>query len=239
MGSRWAAELVLDVACYDSCYACDAATGCTDENAQNYDADATIDDGSCSYMVTLRVDMSQQDVSPNGVHVAGAFQNWDPAGTEMSTQGLGLYEITLQLTNGAYQFIYVNDSVWAGQETVPAECGIDNGFGGFNRLVTVDGADMVLDVVCFGSCTACSGCTDPFSAEFHPFAGSDDGSCETALVFGCTYPDADNYNSAANSEDGTCEFSGGGSCPTDIDGDGNTAVGDLLIILGAFGQPCE
>ena len=64
-------------------------------------------------------------------------------------------------------------------------------------------------------------------------------SCATPLVFGCTYSDADNYNAAADSEDGSCEFSGGSSCLTDIDGDGATAVGDLLIILGAFGQTCE
>ena len=98
---------------------------------------------------------------------------------------------------------------------------------------------MTVDVVCFGECAACAGCTDPFSAEFSPFAVSDDGSCATPLVFGCTYSDADNYNSAANSDDGSCEFSGGSSCLTDIDGDGATAVGDLLIILGAFGQTCE
>ena len=175
----------------------------------------------------------------NGVHVAGSFQSWSPGSTQMSTQGLGLYEVTLQLSNGAHQFIYINDTDWAGQETVPAECGADNGLGGYNREVVVAGADAVLDVVCFSSCTACAGCTDPFSAEFNPFAGSDNGSCATPLVFGCTYPDADNYNPAANSEDGSCEFSGGGSCPTDIDGDGATAVGDLLIILGAFGQTCE
>jgi hypothetical protein len=77
------------------------------------------------------------------------------------------------------------------------------------------------------------------SAEFSPWAGEDDGSCATDIVFGCTYNDADNYSPSANMEDGTCEFSGSSSCPTDIDGDGSTAVGDLLVILGAFGQICE
>ena len=120
-----------------------------------------------------------------------------------------------------------------------AGCGADNGLGGFNREITVAGANMTLDVVCFGSCSACAGCTDPLSAEFSPFAGEDDGSCATPLVFGCTYPDADNYNAAASSEDGSCIFSGASDCPTDIDGDGSTAVGDLLVILGAFGQTCE
>ena len=145
----------------------------------------------------------------------------------------------VQLANGSYQFIYINGNTWDGQESVPADCGADNGLGGFNREITVAGANMTLDVVCFGSCSACAGCTDPLSAEFSPFAGEDDGSCATPLVFGCTYPDADNYNAAASSEDGSCIFSGASDCPTDIDGDGSTAVGDLLVILGAFGQTCE
>ena len=234
-----AGSATLDVVCWESCYTCDAPVGCTDANAQNYDDTALIDDGSCAYMVTLQLDMNTQTVGAGGVHVAGAFQGWDPGATAMSTPGLGLYTYTVQLTNGSYQFIYINGNTWDGQETVPAECGADNGLGGFNRLVTVDGSDLVLDVVCFNSCEACAGCTDPLSAEFSPWAGSDDGSCATPLVFGCTYADADNYNPGASVEDGSCQFSGASDCPTDIDGDGATAVGDLLIILGAFGQTCE
>ena len=234
-----AGAATLDVVCWESCYTCDAPVGCTDDGAQNYDDTALIDDGSCAYMVTIRVDMSTQEVAPEGVHIAGAFTSWNPGSTPMSTPGLGLYTYTLQLANGSYQYLFINGNDWPGQETVPAECGADNGLGGFNRLVTVAGADMTLDVVCFNSCEACAGCTDPLSAEFSPFAGSDDGSCATPLVFGCTYPDADNYDATATNEDGSCIFSGASDCPTDIDGDGSTAVGDLLIILGAFGQACE
>jgi len=94
-GFNLTGDLVLDVVCYNSCYSCDVSTGCTDAGAQNYDADADVDDGSCAYMVTLRLDMSQQMVSADGVHVAGSFQGWDPAGTSMTTPGLDLYEYTL------------------------------------------------------------------------------------------------------------------------------------------------
>jgi plastocyanin len=232
------AAATLDVVCWNSCFSCDAPIGCTDSGAQNYDSEATIDDGSCAYLVTLQVDMSNQEVV-SGTFVAGGFQGWDASGTPMDNPGLGLYTYTLQLANGTHDYKFINGGDWAGEESVPAECGADNGQGGYNRQVVVAGSDMTVDVVCFGECAACAGCTDPLSAEFSPFAGSDDGSCATPLVFGCTYSDADNYNAAANSEDGSCEFSGGSSCLTDIDGDGATAVGDLLIILGAFGQTCE
>ncbi|MGB0172162.1 MAG: hypothetical protein ACPF8Y_09300, partial [Flavobacteriales bacterium] len=237
-GFTLSGDLVLDVVCFNSCYSCDVNTGCTDTGAQNYDSTADVDDGSCAYLVTLQVDMTNQEVVA-GTYVAGSFQGWNAGGTPMDNPGLSLYTITLQLGNGAHDYKFINGGDWAGEEGVPAECGADNGLGGFNRQVVVSGADITVDVVCFGECAACAGCTDPFSAEFSPFAGFDDGSCATPLVFGCTYTDADNFNPAANSEDGSCIFTGGSTCPTDLDGDGATAVGDLLLILGAFGQACE
>jgi hypothetical protein len=237
-GFTLSSDLVLDVVCFNSCYSCDVNTGCTDGAAQNYDSNADVDDGSCAYLVTLQVDMTNQEVVA-GTYVAGSFQGWNAGGTPMDNPGMSLFTITLQLGNGAHDYKFINGGDWAGEEGVPAECGADNGLGGFNRQVVVSGADITVDVVCFGECAACAGCTDPFSAEFSPFAGSDDGSCATPLVFGCTYTNADNFNPAANNEDGSCIFTGGPSCPTDLDGTGATDVGDLLMILGAFGQTCE
>lgn len=77
------------------------------------------------------------------------------------------------------------------------------------------------------------------AVEFNPYAGSDDGSCLTALVFGCTYADADNYMPNANEEDGSCTFTLGSSCPSDFNEDGLTNASDLLLFLGSFGSACE
>ena len=96
--------------------------------------------------------------------------------------------------------------------------------------------------VCGGDGTSClvSGCTSPFYLEFDPYATTDDGSCLILLEPGCLYEQASNYNILANVDDGSCEFDDdGGDCPTDIDGDGATAVGDLLVLLGAFGLDCQ
>ena len=48
--------------------------GCMDASAQNYEAGANVDDGSCTYLVTFRINMSNEMVADEGVHMAGSFQ---------------------------------------------------------------------------------------------------------------------------------------------------------------------
>lgn len=105
--------------------------------------------------VTFRVDLSQQTVSPNGVHIAGAFQGWNPGATQMTAEGNGIYAVTLDIAGGQYQYKFVNGNAWGNDEGVPQACGVDNGFGGFNRSVTVAGQAIELQAVCFGQCAAC------------------------------------------------------------------------------------
>ena len=46
--------------------------------------------------VTFLVDMNTQAISPNGVHLAGSFQGWDPSASMMSDNDMdGIYEIPL------------------------------------------------------------------------------------------------------------------------------------------------
>lgn len=86
------------------------------------------------------------------------------------------------------------------------------------------------------------GCTYTNACNFSAAATVDDGSCDFAscLTGGCFYPEALNFNGEANFDDGSCEFPvcQGGGCLTDLDGDAVTAVSDLLILLGAFGDIC-
>ena len=63
-----------------------------------------------------------------------------------------------------------------------------------------------------------------------------DGVCDADEVAGCTDPDAMNYSTAATDDDGSCIDP---ACPSDLDGDGYINIGDVLVLLADYGQPCE
>ena len=206
--------------------------GCTNDAATNFDAGANTDDGSCQFEIVFRVNASNITVN-GGIDIAGSFNGWGAPATPMTEMGYGVWEATLILGVGDYAFKYRNGGDW---EALSGDCTA----GGYSdRQLSVVDSPLTLEAACYAECDACAGCTDPFSAEYNPFAGSDDGSCATAIVYGCTYPDASNYNAAATVDDGSCEVSGANPCPTDLDGDGATAVGDLLLLLGSFGGNCD
>jgi 1,4-alpha-glucan branching enzyme len=122
---------VLEAVCYGSCDPCPSSV--VDVN------------------VTFRIDMSQQDISPQGVHIAGGFQGWNPGSTLMVDEGNGIYSFTAVLPSDSYQeYKFVNGTTWDESEDVPEECGVNN-----NRFLTVPDEDIVLDLVCYGMCEEC------------------------------------------------------------------------------------
>ncbi|MEC7477886.1 MAG: T9SS type A sorting domain-containing protein, partial [Bacteroidota bacterium] len=112
--------------------------------------------------VTLTVDMTNEMVSMDGVHVAGNFQGWDPAATPMTDNGDGTWSHTFTSdTAASYQYKFVNGNAWGTDEGVPAACAVDG-----NRGITVDG--MMGDVsaeACFGNCAACGMTTVRFRVD--------------------------------------------------------------------------
>ena len=112
--------------------------------------------------VTLTVDMTNEMVSMDGVHVAGNFQGWDPAATPMTDNGDGTWSYTFTSdTAAAYQYKFVNGNAWGTDEGVPGACAVDG-----NRGITVDG--MMGDVsaeACFGNCAACGMTTVRFRVD--------------------------------------------------------------------------
>jgi len=115
--------------------------------------------GSCSTClmptnVTFRVNMSNETVSPNGVHLAGSLQGWDPGAADWALTDVGnsVYEITKAVQPGSYEFKFINGNAWSGadndNESVPAECNTNG-----NRAVTVAGTSMLVEY-CYNQCTA-------------------------------------------------------------------------------------
>ena len=133
------ANTVVDVACFSACGPCQAPTP-----------------------VLFRVDMTLQTVNANGPHVAGSFQGWNPgdANTLMTDlDGDNIYEVTLLLQPGTFQYKFVNGAAWAdGNESLPADCNV-----GGNREVVV-AADPVVEHFCYNQCGA-ECVVDPAAAD--------------------------------------------------------------------------
>lgn len=127
--------------------------------------------------VTFKVDMAGQAVSPNGVHIAGNFQNWSPSATAMTLLSGTVYSYTTTVVAGTQvQYKFINGIDWPQAETVPAACGLSDGFGGFNRSFSVGSTSLILDAVCLSSCTACAGASvDESSMEIKVWPNPADG----------------------------------------------------------------
>jgi glycosidase len=111
-----------------------------------------------TYSVTFKVDMSKETVSGNGVHIAGSFQteagyaeDWDPAATSLSdSDNDNIYETTLNIPQGNYEYKFVNGNTWDGGENPPGECTVGSHN---NREISIYN-DMNLPAVHFDSCYA-------------------------------------------------------------------------------------
>lgn len=124
---------ILDVVCYGSCSACPPPP-------------VTVD-------VTFRVNMSQQTVSGNGVHIAGSFQGtWNPGNIALTDANSDdIYEVTLPIEeNTSIEYKFINGNAWGSDESVAGPC---SSFG--NRVLSVGDEDMITNVVCFASCDNC------------------------------------------------------------------------------------
>ena len=128
--------------CYEECEACDFPVN-----------------------VTFKVDMTNEAVSPNGVHIAGEFQNWDPAASQMSDEDEdGIYELEFELNVGTYEFKYINGNNWDGMandnESIPSSCNVNG-----NREITVS-SDTTIQY-CYNQCyDMCLDYPDPAEIVF-------------------------------------------------------------------------
>ena len=172
--------------------------------------------------MVFQVDVSELSPAPGTVYVAGSHQGWNPGGSPMNDAGDGLWVLQTTVTGSdSIQFKYLSSPDWTDVEGVPADCGVDNGLGGFNRILGLEGALTTAPVVCFSSCSACdgSGGEDP-GDPVDPVDGS--AFCGPGTVW-----------------DDQLELCVGlVTCEEDIDGDGLVGVSDVLALLSEFGTVC-
>ena len=121
-----------------------------------------------NFNVTFQVDMNAVAVLNDTVSVAGSFQaaagfpaDWTPGSTILTDANSdGVFDITVQLPAGSYEYKFLNGSNWGTDEGVPGACQVNG-----NRGLTVTG-DMTIAVVCFGSCVACPTIVDTTDVTF-------------------------------------------------------------------------
>ena len=117
-------------------------------------------DGSCATLtssdVTFRVDMSEQ-VATDGVFLHAAFDGWGAIPMN-DDNGDDVYEYTVNLEEGVYQYLFQNGEGGNEQfDSTYVECTLTSG-AYTNRLLEVSGGgDIVMDAYCFNSCSACEG----------------------------------------------------------------------------------
>lgn len=107
--------------------------------------------------VTFRVDMTGV-TGYTTPEVNGTFNGWCGATCNPMTDANsdGVWETTLALNAGSYEFKYAYDNWSGGGESLTGgtPCTITtNGYT--NRTLTVETTDIVMPIVCYGTCSAC------------------------------------------------------------------------------------
>ena len=188
--------------------------GCTNNLASNYDATATIDDGSCIFANSSPVGGCMQPSATNFqeyVNFDDGSCYWcsmtdgnDNAITSVLADG-DVCSACLSETNYS-GYDYVTDGWVNTQSFYPS----DLVFGCTDPLAYNYDENATCDDPNNPCVAIIMGCTDPLAANYYSFANVDDGSC---LYTGCTDPNADNYDENASIDDGSC-LCNGAPCST-------------------------
>lgn len=174
--------------------------GCTDATACNYDENAGVDDGSCTYPDEDYLDCNGDCL--NDADMDGLCDELETSGcTDMTACN---YNESATDDDGSCEF------------TTCLGC-TDSAACNYDMDATIDD----------GSCesTTCAGCTDAMSCNYDMDATIDDGSCDYSCQ-GCTDSMACNYDMDVTEDDGSCTYpltdyvDCNGDCLNDEDGDG-------------------
>ncbi|PCJ82179.1 MAG: hypothetical protein COA49_01405, partial [Bacteroidetes bacterium] len=199
--------------------------GCTDMTACNYDAAATLDDGTCAVLDECGVcggtgipagdcDCNGNQLDALGVCGGACAADVDGNGVCDNAEILGCMDSTAC----NYDMTATQDD---GSCAVVDECGVCGGTGIPAGDCDCNGNQLDALGVCGGACAA---------------DVDGNGVCDNAEILGCMDSTACNYNMAATQDDGSCAgFDAlgvcAGSCVADVDGNG---VCDNAEVLGCM-----
>ena len=173
---------------------CPQVSGCTDPLAQNYDATATVDDGSCTYTDCAGIVNGTAIVDSCGICNQAYIYNFiTHAVIYVDNANILIAGVDY---NPAQEIVVipgdVGDPYWNASCSGCTDPTADN----YDATSTIDD----------GSCTyTILGCTDPAAVNYDATATVDDGSC-SYVVSGCTDSTATNYDATATVDDGSCTY---------------------------------
>ena len=106
--------------------------------------------------VTFQVDMGLVTAGFTTPEVNGTWNSWCGNCNPMTdADGDGVWEATIPLTSGSYEYKYSADA-WTIQEMNDPNASCTNGNPvNTNRVLTVGTSDMTISTVCWGSCSPC------------------------------------------------------------------------------------
>ena len=192
--------------------------GCTDNGACNYDAVATVDDGSCEYTSCagcMNANACNYDATAT---IDDASCEYDSCAGCTNANACN-YDSTATIDDASCEFVSCAGC------TNPNACNWD-------PAATLDD----------GSCefVTCAGCTDFGACNWDPSASIDDGSCEYTSCAGCTEPGACNYDFTVTINDGSCEYITCAGCtdPAALNFDPTATIDDgscfYVVMLGCI-----
>ena len=167
--------------------------GCTSETASNYNAAATVDDGSCCFsdFVTINLFDSWGDgwSAGNGLTIFGTFYEF-ASGSSLSMD----FCLDPGCYNGVMSFdIYPGEASW--NVVRDGEVIAQGGGTSTDLFFSTDPTCVVV------------GCNDPMSCNYDPAVNLNDGSCDYDSCAGCTDEGACNYIAVATLDNGSCDYS--------------------------------
>ncbi len=96
--------------------------------------------------VAYRIDLA--DMNPREVYIMGAFNGWSRTSHPLSREGNGTWGIDLALMVGKHPYQLILDGTEIPDPVNPEK--VDNGFGGFNSLLTVIGETNTIELAAIG-----------------------------------------------------------------------------------------